>query len=238
MGPPAAILSAWLLSLGADGDDRGLTLANAALVMAVLTVAVALIDWLAGITTSVASALALNYFHTEPIHTLRVTDARDVFSIILLGLLGLAVSAATAFRVRRNVHDIRAGDALGAADELSSMVASDHPAGKVWAAAIATPTNDLGLVLVRVDQAEPPGLPFIGRFKDVADSTLLLPQYGATLRLERHHAYGRWLVLTPRDGLGPLTLDRAAVMAFADTIELALTDPYPNQGVGPALSIG
>jgi len=50
----------------------------------------------------------------------------------------------------------------------------------------------------------------------------VLPVYGAALLLERRHPEGRWLVLTPRDGLGPLTLDRRAVMAFANTIELAL----------------
>src|SRR5215213_566664 len=112
LGPPSAVLLAWLLSIDDHGDDRWLTLANAALAMAVLTVAVALVDWLAGITTSIAAALSLNYFHTEPFHTLRVTDERDVVSIVLLALLGVAVSAVSAYRIRRNVHQIRAGDAL------------------------------------------------------------------------------------------------------------------------------
>jgi hypothetical protein len=223
VGPPAAILVAWLMTVGDDAGDGGLTLANAALVMAVLTVVVALIDWLAGVTTSVAAALALNYFHTEPYRTLRVTDSRDVWSIVLLGVLGLAVSTATALRVRRQVRKIRAGDAVDAEHNLNEMLGDDRPAPQVWAAAIATPANDLGLVLARLERELPPGLPTIGRPNaETPEADLVLPEYGAALRLERRHTEGRWLVLTPRDKLGALTLDRRAVMAFAATVELAL----------------
>lgn len=229
IGPPAAILVAWLLSLGNDEGDGGLTLANAALVMAVLTVAVALVDWLAGVTTSIAAALALNYFHTEPFHTLRVTDSRDVWSIALLGLLGLSVSVVTALRVRRDVHQIRAGDSVAAAHQLADLVGTDGSAAQLWQTAIATPSNDLGLVLARVEQSLPAELPTIGRpaTQTLSDPSLVLPQYGAALRLERRHAEGRWLILTPRDGMGSLTLDRNAVMAFAATVELALDVPEP-----------
>jgi len=231
IGPPAAILAAWLMSQGKSGDG-GLTQANVALVMAALTVLFALVDWLAGLTTSVAAALALNYYHTEPFHTLRVTDSRDVLSIVLLLVLGLTVSAATAFRVRRGVHHIRAADAGAAADELRSTLVKNNPAPLVWSAAIATPANDLGLVLARIERSAPADIPTIGRpagSYQLLDADLVLPVYGAALRLERRHPEGRWLVLTPRDGLGPLTLDRRAVMAFADTIELALdtTDTEP-----------
>ena len=225
LGPPAAIALAWLLSIGNHDGDQWLTLANAALAMAVLTVSVALVDWLAGITTSVTAALALNYFHTEPFHTLRVTDDRDVVSIVLLGVLGIAVSAVTAYRIRRDVHQIRAGDAVAAAEHLAAALDNDSAAPVVWTSAITATATDLGLVLARVEQSAPPQLPSIarpagGRAGD--DPTLVLPQYGAALKLERRHAQGRWLVLTPRDGMGPLTLDRRAVMLFAATVELAL----------------
>jgi hypothetical protein len=211
LGPPAAIALAWLLSIGNHDGDQWLTLANAALAMAVLTVSVALVDWLAGITTSVTAALALNYFHTEPFHTLRVTDDSDVVSIVLLGVLGVAVSAVTAYRIRRDVHQIRADDAVAAAEQLAAALDNDSAAPIVWRSAITATATDLGLVLAR---------PAGGRAGD--DPTLILPQYGAALKLERRHAQGRWLVLTPRDGMGPLTLDRRAVMLFAATVELAL----------------
>ena len=123
VGPFAAVLAAWLMSLGDDGG-AGMTQANVALVMAVVTVLFALLDWMAGLTTSVAAALALNYYHTEPFHTLRVTDSRDTLSIGLLLTLGLTVSAATAFRVRRDVHHIRQADIGAAAEELRAMRAA------------------------------------------------------------------------------------------------------------------
>ena len=223
-GPPAAILAAWLMSLG-DNGNGGLTQANVALVMAALTVLIALVDWLAGVTTSIVAALALNYYHTEPFHTLRVTDSRDLLSIGLLLLLGLTVSAATAFRVRRDVHEIRAADINASAEELRSMLAENSPAPRVWSAAIATPANDLGLIVARVERSAPANIPTIGRAAgsyQLLDAALVLPEYGAALHLVRRHPEGRWLVLTPRDGMGPLTLDRRAVMAFADTVELAL----------------
>jgi hypothetical protein len=143
----------------------------------------------------------------------------------MLLLLGLTVSAATAFRVRRDVRHIRAADIGAAAEELRAILAENNPAPLVWSAAIGTPANDLGLVVARVDRTAPAGIPTIGRpagSYQLLDADLVLPVYGAALRLERRHPEGRWLVLTPRDGLGPLTLDRRAVMAFADTIELAL----------------
>src|SRR5215210_1496049 len=185
VGPPAAILAAWLMSQGNSGDG-GLNQANVALVMAALTVLFALVDWLAGITTSVAAALALNYYHTEPFHTLRVTDSRDLLSIALLLLLGLTVSAATAFRVRRDVHHIRAADIGAAAEELRSILAENNPAPRVWSAAIATPANDLGLVLARVERSAPATIPTIGRPSgsyQLLDADLVLPVYGAALSL-------------------------------------------------------
>ena len=225
VGPPVAVLAAWLMTLGHNNGSGGLTPANVALVMAAITVLFALLDWLAGITTSVAAALSLNYYHAPPLHTLRVTDSRDMLSIALLFGLGLAVSAATAYRVRRGVHHIRKADIGAAAEELRATLTTNNPAPLVWSAAIATPANDLGLVLARVERNAPPDVPAIGRpagSYQLLDADLVLPVYGAALRLERRHPEGRWLVLTPRDGLGPLTLDRRAVMAFADTIELAL----------------
>jgi hypothetical protein len=123
------------------------------------------------------------------------------------------------------VHEIRAADAGAAADVLRAMLAEDSPAPLVWSAAIATPANDLGLVLARVERLAPATIPTIGRPAESyqrLDADVVLPLYGAALRLEHRHAEGRWLVLTPRNAMGPLTLDRRAVMAFADTVELAL----------------
>lgn len=226
-GPALAVVAAWVLSLPEDGSDAGVTLANVALVMAVITVGVAVVDWLGGATTSIAAALSLNYFHTEPYHTLRITDRRDVYSVLMLGALGLAVSAVTAVRVRRGVTAIRHGEARHAGTELAALLAVDHPAPEVWTAAITAAANDLGLVTARVSMRMPSGLPVIGRrLAEGDDPTLLLPAVGAVLPLQQRHEAGRWLVVTPRAGLAPLVVDRRAVLSFADAIERAL-EPAP-----------
>jgi K+-sensing histidine kinase KdpD len=229
MGPGVAVLVAWLLSLPDRDDGAGVTLANVALVMAVVTVGFAVLDWAAGVSTSIAAALSLNYFHTEPYRTLRITDRRDVYSVVLLGALGLAISAVTAARVRRGVTTLRHAEARDAGVALSALLADDRPAREVWAAAIDAAANDLSVVTARVMPRTPDGLPLIGRrMADADDPTLVLPAVGAVLPLQQRHAAGGWLVITPRPGLAPLTVDRRAVLSFADAVELALErSPVP-----------
>ncbi len=222
-GPGVAVLVAWLLALPDDRADAGVTLANVALVIAVVTVGFAVVDWLAGVTTSLAAALALNYFHTEPYRTLRITDRRDVYSVVLLGALGLAVSAVTAMRVRRGVTTLRRSDARHSADALAALLADDHPVPEIWTSAITAAGNDLATVHARLSGKNPGGLPVVGRRPAEGDDpTLILPAVGAVLPLHQRHAEGRWLILTPRPGLAPLTVDRRAVLSFADALELAL----------------
>lgn len=227
VGPGVAALVAWLLSLPDRDDSSGVTLANVALVMAVVTVGFAVVDWAAGVTTSVVAALSLNFFHTEPYRTLRITDRRDVYSVLLLGALGLAVSAVTAARVRRGVTTLRHAEAREAGVALGVLLADDRPARDIWTAAIDAAANDLALVTARVTARTPAGLPVIGRrMADGDDATLVLPAVGAVLPLQQRHAEGRWLIITPRSGLAPLTVDRRAVLSFADAVELAL-EPTP-----------
>ena len=223
VGPLVALGAAWLLSLPSDGDLNGVTLANVALIMAVVTVSVAVVDWIGGVITSVIAALALNYFHTEPYRTLRIDDRRDVYSVILLGALGLAVSAVTAARVRTEVRGVTRDRAAGAAAALADLLATDQAVPSTWTAAIGAASNDLALLTARVVAATPGQLPIVGRqVRDGDDASLTIPAVGAAMRLQHPHPEGRWLVLTPRHGHAPLTVDRRAVVSFADTVELAL----------------
>lgn len=224
VGPLVALGAAWLLSLPSDGDLNGVTLANVALIMAVVTVAVAVVDWVGGAVTSVIAALALNYFHTEPYRTLRIDDRRDVYSVLLLGALGLAVSAVTAVRVRTEVRGVTRERAADASARLADLLALDQPVPTTWSAAIGAAANDLALLTVRIAGSTPGQLPIVGRrMADGDDPMLTVPAVGAALRLQHQHPEGRWLVLTPRPGQAPLTVDRRAVLSLADTIELALT---------------
>ncbi len=226
-GPAVAVLAAWLLSIPGDRDQLGVTIANVALGMAVITVATAMLDWVAGVATSIAAALSLNYFHTEPYRTLRITDRRDVYSVVLLGLLGLAVSAVSAMRVRRGVTALHQIDTTGAGHDLAAHLAIDRPAPEVWGAALSASAADLALVTTRVERLMPDGVPQVSR-RVGDDVELVLPAGGGAVRLEHRFEEGRWLVLTPRAGMGPLVVDRRAVVALAEAVALALEARRPE----------
>jgi K+-sensing histidine kinase KdpD len=234
IGPTIACLVSGALSLPDRTSDSGFTLANIALVMAIITVGFAIIDAWAGVTTSITAALALNYFHTEPYRTLRINDRRDIYSVVLLGVLGLAVSGVTVVRVRRRLVAIRQGDAENIGSDLSRLLSDDQPAVQIWSMAIRASANDLGLVQVRLARQLPDGLRSIRRsMAHDTDPTLLLPTLGAGLELRNGHAEGRWLVLKPRLVSEPVVLDRRAVLAFADSLELGLDSPPAAVPVSP-----
>jgi Domain of unknown function (DUF4118) len=220
-GPVIVLLFGWATSSTGDGDSDGLALANVALLMAVVTVAVALVSWTAGVTTSVVAALTLNWYHTEPVGTFRVTSSDDLTSVLILGALGICVSAVTALRMRNAARVGRAAGAAEARREFEALAQSTHPVHDLWHAALATTSPELALVSARLTDVVPDGLPVVARRPWTADpeqASLVLPATGAALAL--HHE-GSFVVLTPREGIGPLTIDRRAAEAFADTFELA-----------------
>lgn len=220
-GPIAVVLFGWATSSTGDGASDGLALANVALLMAAITVAVALVSWTAGLSTSVAAALTMNWFHTEPVGTFRITSSSDLTSVLILGVLGVGVSAATAARMQRATRIGRAAGADEAYAALVPMVHAQLPVHELWHAALAATSPELALTSATLTQVLPHNMPTVGRRPwpaDAAQSTVVLPPTGAALEL---HQDGWYVVLTPRDGVGALTIDRRAAAAFADTVELA-----------------
>ncbi len=205
-------------------EDMGI--ANVALVLATVTAAAALVSARAGFATSIVAALSLNYFHTEPLRSLRITAGSDLVSVALLAALGLAISAITALRVR-NARVLQRGvDADGARNQLRDALASGRPAVEVWDISVLAAAAQLALINVRLEHVGRSTLPAISRQRwepgDPAENHLLVvPETGAVvhLRAPNHDAQ---LVLTPRSGQGSVTIDRRAAMIFADQVELAL----------------
>jgi len=65
---------------------------NVALVLAIVVVVAAIVGGrLAGAATSVAAALAFDFFHTRPYYTLRIDKREDVIAAVLLLVLGIIV---------------------------------------------------------------------------------------------------------------------------------------------------
>src|SRR4051794_32581696 len=88
VGVSSVMATAGLLASVAGGISQ----VNVALVLAILVPAAAAAGGrMAGASTGVAAALAYNFFHTEPRHSLRIDHPRDVLTVVLLAVIGLVV---------------------------------------------------------------------------------------------------------------------------------------------------
>lgn len=221
-GPLLVVAIAW--STASVREDMGI--ANVALVLAVVTIVAALLSSLAGLTTSVVAAMSLNYFHTNPLHSLRISASDDLVAVGLLALIGLMVSAVTAVRVRRTAVTRRGVHADMAAADLRESLRSDHPVVEVWDVAVAAAAAQFGLVDVRVEPAGSQHLPVVSRKpwdpkNAVDDHMMMLPEGGAVVQFREPRSCEQ-LVLTPRPGMGAVYIDRRVALVFADQVEMAL----------------
>jgi K+-sensing histidine kinase KdpD len=222
VGPIVVFVVAW--ATASVREDMGI--ANVALVLAGITIVAALLSSLAGLVTSVVAAMSLNYFHTAPVHSLRVSAGSDLLAVGLLAMIGLMVSAVTAVRVRRTAVARRGEHADLAAIDLHAMLTVGRPVIDVWDVTVAAAAAQFGLVDVRLVPAGSVRLPVVSRKpwdpKDMAiDHMMLLPEGGAVVQF-RDPRHGGQLVLTPRAGMGAVYIDRRVALVFADQIELSL----------------
>lgn len=220
LGPVLAIAVAW-----ATDTVRGdVSIANAALVLAFVCVAAALVSPRAGFVTSAIAALALNYFHTVPVHSLRMTEGDEIVTVILLVLLGSSVSIATTMRFRAKVAGHRTDQSLAAARELQELLSHGGPLPAVWLTAVQSVCVQAGSVDVSLLAATPSDLPVISHRLPSATGSdaheVVIPETGAVLLLPN----GRALLLRPQAGLGAITAARAMLLQFGDQLAAAMTD--------------
>ena len=214
-GPIVAIVVAWVTE-SAKGD---MSIANVALVLGLVAVVAALLDPIAGFVTSAVAGLSLNYFHTVPVHSLRMSDGEEIVTVLLLVALGATVSIATTLRVRRSVGERRAGAAQAAARELAEALDDGQPLPTSWKSAIDAVTDTTAALAVRRVSRPPADVPLVRRpAAGDTDDTLVVPEAGAVVSL----ADGSALVLTPQQGLGSVTCSRAQLVRFADDVAEAL----------------
>ena len=115
--------------------------ANVGVALAIIVVLAALSGRAAGLLTAAVAAISFNFFHTEPYHSLRVHESRDVVIVCLLAALGLVVSDITAWRRRRDAIAFGHGTAAEAPRRITEMLHEPHAVGEVWPA-IATMIMD------------------------------------------------------------------------------------------------
>lgn len=204
-----------------------LGVANVALGLAVITALAGLLSWTSGVVVSIVSALSLNYFHTEPVHSLRIGSSSDILMVILLMAIGISVSATTAIRTRRRMIDIGRVSERGSADELLVALRDRSLGSRAGHLALDAGDQSLQLTNVQLVPSDATGadVPVISRpirstFEpDERNASVVLPEVGGLVEFGDPRIPYR-LVLTPRDGM--LVMDRASIFVLADAIEVAL----------------
>lgn len=218
--PLAAIVLSWTTS--SVHDEIGV--ANIALGLAIITVTAGFMRWDAGIVTSVVAAGSLTYFHTEPVHSLRITSSSDITMVVLLILLGLGVSALTASRVRHSLRGFVADSSTSKKSALKDELLLSTSIAHAWTHAIGAFGDEISAADVQLTDSAPSDLPVISRRPagtQIVDEPFVLPKSGAVAYFADPritHA----LVVTPRKGMGAISLNRDALFAFIQQIELAL----------------
>lgn len=211
----AAVVLAWTTE--SVSNDVGV--ANVGLMLALLCVGAALVDWFSGAITSLFAALSLNFFHTAPVHSLRINRGAEAATVLLLLALGALVSLASAVRLRRRTRVRLTAEQRAAEGRLRDLLDAGGPALLAWHAALDSVNPQLGLLDARLALTAPAGLALIGRHADDS-GMVLLPEAGAAVPLGDHS--GRVIVLRPQQGVGPLTVERRALLTFADHLAESL----------------
>ncbi|HEX3090883.1 MAG TPA: DUF4118 domain-containing protein [Ilumatobacteraceae bacterium] len=221
LGPVLVVAVAWISS--AVRSD--ISIANAALALAFVCVAAALVNPIAGFATSAVAALALNYFHTTPVHSLRMTDSDEVVTVILLVLLGSSVSVATTMRVRAKISIHRTDESLAATRALQELLSHGGSLPEVWLTAVQSVCVQAGSIDVSLLPAAPSEVPVISRRASSGlgsdGDTVVIPETGAALVLPNGRGA---LLLRPQAGLGAITAARWMLLQFGDQLAAALDD--------------
>ncbi|MBU6315438.1 MAG: DUF4118 domain-containing protein [Acidobacteria bacterium] len=210
-----AVVLAWATE--SVSDDIGV--ANIGLILALVCVAAAMSDWFAGSVTSLFAALSLNFFHTTPVHSLRINEGEELATVLLLLCLGAFVSAATAVRLRRRASASARADRLAAQGMVRDVLRSGGPALSAWHAALSAANPPLGLVDVQLLDHVPPGFSLIARRSD-DDADVVLPEAGAVIALSDES--GKALLVKPRQGSGSQVVPRRTLMALVDQLTASL----------------
>jgi K+-sensing histidine kinase KdpD len=206
---------------------------NVALVLVVVIVgAAALGGRLAGITTSVIAALAYNYFHTEPYYTLRVKQSEDIWTVVLLFVVGLAVGelAILGRSHRQKAQQRRAG--AQRLEDIAGLLAAGRSSEELWPDIRAALMEELRLADARFEPGashDGDSLVEVGRRGglDVREmhwtqTGMELPRNGAQVSVRaRQRTLGR-IVLIPTPGQGTSPDERRVAVALADQLAVAL----------------
>ena len=225
IGPAVALAAAGLLEL--VRDDFGA--ANVALVLSCVVVVAALAGRSAGVATSVTAAVAYNYFHTQPYHSLRISSGRDIATVGLLVVIGVIVSEMSAWRRREQAASLRRLHGSRALEAVAARLAEGADVDDVWDVIRDALTGTLDLADCRYESGTTPSVPLLPRSGSLfGDSMRLgrtgfeLPESGAAIAVTYAGRTMGHIILVPRGHLGSPRDIRQVAVALADEYAVAL----------------
>jgi hypothetical protein len=207
-------------------------LVNVALILVLFVLLGAVIGGrVAGVTSALAAAASLDFFHTRPFNSLKISDAADIEATVLFLLVGLAIGeiAVRADHIRSAVSGHR--KELKRVQRIAQLAANGESADDLILAVAAELTDTLHLRECvferppfgeRFPTLEPTGAIKGGDVRYYTKDGFELPREGAELPVSADgRTIGRF-VLRPQPGAG-VSLDRRIVAAsLADQLSVVL----------------
>jgi K+-sensing histidine kinase KdpD len=216
---------------------------NVALVLVMVIVAAAALGGRsAGAITAGAACLSFNFFHTQPLYSLRVHSDNDIWTILLLFVIGLVVGQLAVFASRNKSRADIEQAGVAHLEKVGAMVAEDQPPSAVWPAVQEALLDELRLLDATFEPGEGTDstlavLERSGRFDNKVThwsrEGFELPREGVALLVSAGtRSYGR-IVLAPSPGRGTTRDQRRVAVALADLLAVTL-DRHPPTDSTPA----
>ena len=201
---------------------------NVALILVVVIVTAASLGGRrAAVMTAAAACLSFNFFHSQPLYTLRVHSANDIWTIGLLFVIGLVVGQVSRFARQHQTQSHIEHKGVTHLEEVSALVAANRPVSEVWPAVQAALVDELGLVEATFEAGDSTStsislLNRTGRFDNKvmfwSRQGMELPRDGVALPVDAaDRSYGQ-IVLTPSVGHGTTPDERRVAVALADLL--------------------
>ena len=213
-------------------DTLGVT--NVALLIALVVVVAATADRSAGAITAVVAALSYNFFHTQPYRSLRIDNGRDILTVVILLVIGLAVSEISV-RTRAAARESRRhACAETALERTSAMLARGASVAEVWEEIRIDLIELLRVEECRYEAGALTTLPEIERSGTLHARTwrwnvggFELPPEGAAIPVTRAGVVFGQIVLVPRAQSGSIRDERRVAVALADQLAVAIALDSP-----------
>jgi hypothetical protein len=198
--------------------------ATIAIIVTCVAILAAFVSTGCGVATSVAAAMSLNFFHTEPFGSFRIGSWADVTMILILGFVGLAASALA----RRDFRELvrRASRTAGSTTNTPwrDCLDRDQPLARVFTQSLATATNQMLGVSVRLVVGRPTELPLITRPVETPttrDHVVELPRSGGRAEFSDPRV-GYSLIFRPDEAFHSREISRRLLFDFVDLMETAI----------------